>query len=117
LLDVLLQLRVLPLVFLAEFLDIHHDHVVLVEIAMWSHAKIERSVVKTRSLPSGVAKSVLTLFSAKHTNALDRAVIRNPLAEPPNTGRSNRLGQEARRKPRFAAPGGTPSGTMHLGLF
>jgi hypothetical protein len=66
---------------------------------------------------------VLTLFSVEHTNALDRAVVGNPLAEPPSTGRSNRLGgrsnrlgQEARRKPRFAAPGGTPSGTVCLGL-
>jgi hypothetical protein len=66
---------------------------------------------------------VLTLLLVKHTNALDRAVVRNPLAEPPSTGRSNCLGggltagQEARRKPRFAAPGGTPSGTVRLGLF
>jgi hypothetical protein len=34
LLDVLLQLCVFPLVFLAEFLDIHHDHVSLVKIAL-----------------------------------------------------------------------------------
>jgi hypothetical protein len=46
---------------------------------------------------------LLTLFSVEHMNALDRAVVGNPLAEPPRTGRSkrlggrsNRLGQEAR---------------------
>jgi hypothetical protein len=46
------------------------------------------------------------------------------LVEVPSTGRSNRLGgrsnrlgQERRRKPKIAAPGGTPSGTTHLGLF
>jgi hypothetical protein len=62
-------------------------------------------------------------FLVEHTNALDRAVIRNQLAETPSTGRSNRLGgrsnrlgQERRPKPRFAAPGGTPSGTVRLGL-
>jgi hypothetical protein len=55
-------------------------------------------------------------------NVLDRAVVGNPLAELPSMGRSNRrggsnrLGQEARRKPRFAAPGGTPLGTVRLGL-
>jgi hypothetical protein len=47
---------------------------------------------ETRSIPSGVAKSVLTFFPVEHTNALDRAVIRNQLAETPSTGRSNRLG-------------------------
>jgi hypothetical protein len=52
LLDVLLQLRVLPLVFFAEFLDVHHDHVFLVDIALWSHAKIERSVVKPDLSPA-----------------------------------------------------------------
>jgi hypothetical protein len=35
---------------------------------------------------------VLTLFSVEHTNALDRAVVGNQLAELPSTGRSNRLG-------------------------
>jgi hypothetical protein len=35
---------------------------------------------------------LLTLFSVEHTNALDCAVVRNPLTEPPNTGRSNCLG-------------------------
>jgi hypothetical protein len=67
---------------------------------------------------------LLTLFSVEHTNALDRAVVENRLAELPSTGRSNhlggrsnRIGQEERRKPRFAAPGGTPSGTVRLGLF
>jgi hypothetical protein len=35
---------------------------------------------------------LLTLFLVEHTNAVDRAVIRNQLAETPNTGRSNRLG-------------------------
>jgi hypothetical protein len=49
-------------------------------------------VVKPDRFPSGVAKSVLTLFSVEHTNALDREVVGNPLAEPPSTGRSNRLG-------------------------
>jgi hypothetical protein len=34
---------------------------------------------------------MLTLFSVEHTNALDRAVVENPLAELPSTGRSNRL--------------------------
>jgi hypothetical protein len=79
--------------------------------------------VKPDLFPSGVAKSVLTLFSGEHMNALDRAVIGNPLVEPPSMGRSNRLGgrsnrlgQEARRKPRFAAPGGTSSGIVRLGL-
>jgi hypothetical protein len=32
------------------------------------------------------------LFSVEHTNALDRAVVGNPLAQPPSTGRSNHLG-------------------------
>jgi hypothetical protein len=59
----------------------------------------------------------MTFFSVEHTNELDHAVVGNHLAEPPSTGRSNRLGQEARQKPRFAAPGGTPSGTVRLGLF
>jgi hypothetical protein len=36
--------------------------------------------------------SVLTLFSVEHTNALDRAVIGNTLAELPSTGQSNHLG-------------------------
>jgi hypothetical protein len=64
---------------------------------------------------------VLTLFSAK---VLDRAVVGDPLVEPPSTGRSNRLGggltaldKTHVEKPRFAAPGGTPSGTVGLGLF
>jgi hypothetical protein len=35
---------------------------------------------------------LLTLFPVKHTNALDRAVVRNQLAQTPSTGRSNRLG-------------------------
>jgi hypothetical protein len=35
---------------------------------------------------------LLTLFPVEHTSALDRAVIGNPLAELPSTGRSNRLG-------------------------
>jgi hypothetical protein len=35
---------------------------------------------------------LLTLFPVKHTNALDRAVVRNQLAETSSTGRSNRLG-------------------------
>jgi hypothetical protein len=48
--------------------------------------------VKPDVFPSGVAKSVLTLFLVEHTNALDHAVIRNQLAETPSTGRSNRLG-------------------------
>jgi hypothetical protein len=47
---------------------------------------------ETKSIPSGVAKSVLTFFPVEHTNALDRAVIRNQLAETPSTGRSNSLG-------------------------
>jgi hypothetical protein len=59
---------------------------------------------------------VLTLFLVEHMNVLNRAVIRNQLAETPSTGQSNRLGQERRRKPRFPAPGGTPSGTVRLGL-
>jgi hypothetical protein len=33
-LDVLLQLRLFPLVFFAEFFDIHHDHVFLVNVAL-----------------------------------------------------------------------------------
>jgi hypothetical protein len=66
--------------------------------------------------PGGITAYLLTLFLVKHTNALDRAVVGNQLAGPPSTGQSNRLGQEERRKPRFAAPGGTPSGTMRLGL-
>jgi hypothetical protein len=64
------------------------------------------------------------LFPVEDTSALDRAVVGNPLAETPSTGRSNRLGgggsnrlgQERLRKPRFAAPGGTPSGIVRLGL-
>jgi hypothetical protein len=68
----------------------------------------------------------LTLFPVKHTSALDCAVVGNPLAELPSTGRSNRLGgrggltaldRKNAEKPRFAAPGGTPSGTVRLGLF
>jgi hypothetical protein len=35
---------------------------------------------------------VLTLFTVEHTSALDHAVVGNPLAELPSTGRSNRLG-------------------------
>jgi hypothetical protein len=40
--------------------------------------------------PSGVAKSVLTLFPVEHTSALDRAVVKYLLVEVPSTGRSNR---------------------------
>jgi hypothetical protein len=47
--------------------------------------------VKPDLVPSGVAKSVLTLFPVEHTSALDRAVVGNPLAETPSTGRSNHL--------------------------
>jgi hypothetical protein len=67
---------------------------------------------------------LLTLFPVEHTSALDRAVVEYLLVEVPSTGRSNRpggrsnrLGQERRRKPKIAAPGGTPSGTTRLGLF
>jgi hypothetical protein len=35
---------------------------------------------------------VLTLFSVKHTDALDRAGVGNPLVELLSTGQSNRLG-------------------------
>jgi hypothetical protein len=42
--------------------------------------------------PSHGKRFLLMLFSVEHTNALDRAVVGNPLAEPPSTGRSNRLG-------------------------
>jgi hypothetical protein len=35
---------------------------------------------------------VLTLFLVEHTNALDRAVIRNQHVETPSTGRSDGLG-------------------------
>jgi hypothetical protein len=35
---------------------------------------------------------MLTLFPVEHTSALDRAVVRNQLADTPSTGRSNRLG-------------------------
>jgi hypothetical protein len=31
-------------------------------------------------------------FPVEHTNVLARTVVGNPLTEPPNTGRSNRLG-------------------------
>jgi hypothetical protein len=48
--------------------------------------------VKPDLFPSGVAKSVLTLFLVKYMNALDCAVVKNPLAEPPSTCQSNRLG-------------------------
>jgi hypothetical protein len=54
--------------------------------------KIEISVVKPDLFPSGVAKSVLTLFSVRHTNALDRVVVGNQLTGPPSPSRSNRLG-------------------------
>jgi hypothetical protein len=81
----------------------------------------DRREVERRDGASGC--TVLTLFLVEHTNALDRTVIRNQLVETSSTGRSNclggrsnRLGQERRRKPRFAAPGGTPSGTVRLGL-
>jgi hypothetical protein len=40
---------------------------------------------------------VLTLFPVKHTNALDRTVVRNQLAETPSMGRSNRLGGRSNR--------------------
>jgi hypothetical protein len=63
-------------------------------------------------------------FSGRTHGALDRAVVEYLLVEVPSTGRSNRpggrsnrLGQERRRKPKIAAPGGTPSGTTRLGLF
>jgi hypothetical protein len=72
---------------------------------------------KTRYFPSGVAKSVLTLFPVEHTSALDRAVVEYLLVEVPSTGRSNRLGQERRRKPKIAAPGGTLLGITRLGFF
>jgi hypothetical protein len=36
--------------------------------------------------------NLLTLFPVQHTNALDRVVIRNQLAETPSTCRSNHLG-------------------------
>jgi hypothetical protein len=71
--------------------------------------------------PSKSHLELLTLFPVEHTSALDRAV---DLIEVPSTGRSyrlggrsNRLGQECRRKPKIAAPGGSPSGTTRLGLF
>jgi hypothetical protein len=67
-------------------------------------------------VPSGVTKSVLTLFSVEHTNVLDRAVVRNQLAGPPSMGRLTALDRRNAEKPRFAAPGGTPSGTVRLGL-
>jgi hypothetical protein len=91
------------MVFLTEFLDIHHDHIFLINVALWSHAKIERAVVKP---DLGVAKSVLSLFPVEHTSALDHAVIGNALAKPPSTGRSNRI-----RCSRRAL-----SGTVRLGL-
>jgi hypothetical protein len=67
---------------------------------------------------------LLTLFPVEHTSALDRAVVGNQLAELPSTSRSNRrvggglttLDRKNAEKPRFAAPGGTPSGTVRLGL-
>jgi hypothetical protein len=65
----------------------------------------------------GLFKSVLTLFSVEHMSALDRAVVEYHLVEVPSTGRSNRPGQERRRKPKIAAPGGTPSVTTRLGSF
>jgi hypothetical protein len=37
---------------------------------------------------------VLMLFMVEHTNVLARAVVGNPLAEPPGTGRYNRLGAD-----------------------
>jgi hypothetical protein len=86
--------------------------------------KNRKIVVKPYLVPSGVAKSVLKLFPVEHTSALDRAVVGNPLAELPSTGQSNRLGvgltaldSKNAEKPRFTAPGGTPSGTVRLGLF
>jgi hypothetical protein len=64
-----------------------------------------------------VLKVLLTLFPVEHTSVLDRAVVECHLVAVPSTGRSNRpggrsnrLGQERRRKPKIAAPGGTPSG-------
>jgi hypothetical protein len=81
------------------------------------HSYIHPSLSQIRlSLSDLEASKLLMLFSVEHTNALDRAVVGNQLAGPPSTGRSNRLRQEGRRKPRFAAPGGTPSGTVCLGL-
>jgi hypothetical protein len=81
----------------------------------------DRSNLSSSSLFLISGRHLLTLFPVEHTNALDRAVVRSQLAETPSTGRSNRLGgrsnrlgQERRRKPRFAAPGGTPSGTTRL---
>jgi hypothetical protein len=48
--------------------------------------------VKPDLFPNEVAKSVWMLFLVEHMNALDCAVVGNPLAEPPSTGRSNRMG-------------------------
>jgi hypothetical protein len=67
-------------------------------------------------------KNSVDAFSVEHTNALDRAIVRNPLAETPSMGRSNRLGGGLTALDRrdvenqFTAPGGTPSGTVRLGL-
>jgi hypothetical protein len=36
--------------------------------------------------------SLVLALLVEHTNVLDRAVVGNPLDEPPSTGRSNRLG-------------------------
>jgi hypothetical protein len=40
---------------------------------------------------------IVDAFSVEHTNALARAVVGSPLAEPPNTGRCNRLGGRSNR--------------------
>jgi hypothetical protein len=47
---------------------------------------------KTKSIPSGVAKSVLTLFPVEHMSVLDRAVVEYHLVEVLSTGQSNHLG-------------------------
>jgi hypothetical protein len=62
LLDVLLKRCILPLVFFAEFFDAHHDGIL-------------ENNCKTRSVPNGVTKSVLTLFAVEHMNAPDGAVV------------------------------------------
>jgi hypothetical protein len=58
-------------------------------VILCKHQKIG---CETRSVPSGVAKSVLMLFPVEHMNAQDRAVVRNQLTETPSTCLSNRLG-------------------------
>jgi hypothetical protein len=73
--------------------------VLIVEVCYGAWAEPERTggsfVVLTE--PKEGYFVTVDAFSVKHTNALARAIVGNPLAEPPSTGRSNRLGGRSNR--------------------